>query len=61
MGSTARGRTVTPEEKQQIEQFLRVGCLALQQGKPLEESQQIGATALGLIAKLKSLEPPKAD
>jgi len=35
--------------------------VALQQGKPLEESQQIGATALGLIEKLKSLEPPKAD
>jgi len=46
------------EEKQQIEQFLRVGCAALQQGKPLEESQQIGATALTLIERLNADEPP---
>jgi len=49
---------VTPEEKQQIEQFIRVGCIALQQGKPLEESQQIGATALGLIERLNAVETP---
>lgn len=49
---------MTPEEKQQIEQFIRVGCIALQQSKPLEESQQIGATALGLIDRIRSLEPP---
>lgn len=50
---------MTEEEKQQIETFIRVGCVTLQQQKPLEESQQIGATALHLIAKLKSLEAPK--
>lgn len=46
------------EEKQQIEQFIRVGCIALQQGKPLEESQQIGATALTLIERLNAAETP---
>lgn len=49
---------LTTEEKQQIEQFIRVGCIALQQGKPLEESQQIGATALGLIERLNAAETP---
>lgn len=49
---------MTPEEKQQIEQFIRVGCIALQQGKPLEESQQIGATALNLIERLNAEETP---
>jgi len=52
---------MSDEEKQQIETFIRVGCVALQQQKPLEESQQIGATALHLIAKLKSLETANAD
>lgn len=46
---------MTTEEKQQIEQFIRVGCIALQHGKSLEESQAIGATALALIAKLMSV------
>jgi hypothetical protein len=49
---------LTTEEKQQIEQFIRVGCIALQQGKPLEESQQIGATALTLIERLNTVETP---
>ncbi len=49
---------LTIEEKQQIEQFMRVGCAALQQGKPLEESQQIGATALTLIERLNAEDPP---
>ena len=49
---------MTPEEKQQIEQFIRVGCLALQQGKSLEESQQFGATALTLIERLNAPETP---
>lgn len=49
---------LSAEEKQQIEQFVRVGCIALQQGKPLEESQQIGATALTLIEKLNAVETP---
>ena len=49
---------MTPEEKQQIEQFIRYGCAALQQGKPLEESQQIGATALTLIERLNAAETP---
>ena len=52
---------MTPEEINQIEQLLRVGCVALQHGKPLEESQQIGATALHLIARLKeSQQKPEA-
>lgn len=46
---------MTPEELQQIEQLMRVGCTALQAGKPLEESQQYGATTLALIEKLKTL------
>lgn len=49
---------LTTEEKQQIEQFIRVGCLALQNGKQLEESQQIGATALTLIKRLNTAEKP---
>ena len=49
---------LTVEEKQQIEQFIRFGCVALQQGKPLEESQQIGATALTLIERLNAAETP---
>jgi hypothetical protein len=49
---------MTPEEINQIETLVRIGTTALQQGKSLEESQQIGATALSLIAKLKA---PKAD
>lgn len=51
---------MTPEEKQQIETLVRVGCESLQRGKPLEESQQIGATALALIEKLRTIEPPPA-
>lgn len=49
---------LTAEEKQQIEQFIRFGCVALQQGKQLEESQQIGATALTLIERLNAVETP---
>jgi len=49
---------LTAEEKQQIEQFVRVGCAALQQGKPLEESQQIGAMALTLIERLNTAKTP---
>ena len=49
---------MTDEEKQQIETFIRVGCVALQRQKPLEESQQIGATALNLIERLNAEETP---
>jgi len=49
---------LTAEEKQQIEQFIRFGCIALQQGKSLEESQQLGATALTLIDRLNAAETP---
>jgi hypothetical protein len=52
---------MTTEETQQIEQFIRIGCVALQQGKPLEESQQIGATALHLIQRLKENAETKAE
>lgn len=45
---------MTPDELQQIETLIRVGAAALQQGKSLEERQQIGATALTLISKLKT-------
>jgi hypothetical protein len=48
--------SLTEEQRTQIEQFLRVGCAALQQGKPLEESQQIGQTALELITAIQSLK-----
>ena len=48
---------VTADEFNQIELLMRYGTLAAQQGKELEESQQIGATALQLIQKLKS--PPE--
>jgi hypothetical protein len=49
------------EDIKQVEQFIRIGCAAAQQGKPLEESQQIGAVALGLIEKLKSVTTPKPE
>jgi len=49
------------EEIKQVEQFVRIGCIAAQQGKPLEESQQIGAVALTLIEKLKSVVTPKPE
>ena len=54
---------MTDEQKSQIEQLIRVGCAALQQGKLLEESQQIGQTTLALIAVVQSLpvETPKAE
>lgn len=52
---------MTDEEKQQIEQFIRIGCAAAQQGKQLEESQRIGATALHLIAKLNAETKPPTE
>ena len=48
---------MTPDQINQIEQLVRIGAVALQQGKSLEESQQIGATALSLIDALKSPTP----
>lgn len=56
MKKQAAQPSLTEEQRTQIEQFLRVGCAALQQGKPLEESQQIGATALELITAIQSLK-----
>jgi hypothetical protein len=52
---------MTPEQINQIEQLVRIGAAALQQGKSLEESQQIGATALSLIDALKSPPTPETD
>jgi hypothetical protein len=53
---------MTPEQISQIEQLVRIGAVALQQGKSLEESQQIGLTALSLIDALKSPPPtPETD
>lgn len=51
---------MSEEEKQQIETLIEVGAKALQQGKSLAESQQIGATALALIERVRSLEQPAA-
>ena len=48
---------MTNEQKQQIEEFIRVGCAALQHGKQLEDTQQIGATALSLIDAVRSAGP----
>lgn len=45
---------MTDEQKQQIEEFIRVGCAALQHGKQLEDTQQIGATALSLIDAVRN-------
>jgi hypothetical protein len=50
---------MTQEELKQIETLVRVGCVALQQGKPLEESQQIGATTLQLIETLRAVVSEK--
>ncbi len=50
---------MTPEQINQIEQLIRIGAVALQQGKSLEESQQIGTTVLSLIAALKSPPTPE--
>jgi hypothetical protein len=49
------------EDLKQIETLVRVGCAALQQSKPLEESQQIGATTLQLIETLRAVVTPPAD
>ena len=51
----------TPDELSQIESLLRVGAAALSQGKPLEESQQIGKTALYLIQRLKEPQRKKTE
>jgi hypothetical protein len=60
MKKAASKPSLTADQIQQVEQLLRVGCAALQQGKPLEESQQIGATALDLIAAIQSLSTSQA-
>jgi hypothetical protein len=52
---------MTQEELKQIETLVRVGCAALQQSKPLEESQQIGATTLQLLETLRAVVTPPAD
>lgn len=52
---------MTDEEKQQIETLIEVGAKALQQGKPLAESQQIGATALALIERVRAIQQPEAS
>lgn len=57
-GLSSLENDVTDEQKKQVEELLRVGCLALQHGKPLEESQQIGATALSLIDAVRSVQIP---
>ena len=49
------------DEVSQIEAFIRVGCVAMQQGKPLEESQNFGATALHLIQRLKEISGPQPE
>lgn len=49
---------VTDEQKKQVEELMRVGCLALQHGKPLEESHQIGATVLSLIEVVRAVPVP---
>lgn len=56
-GPLSRENDVTEEQKQQIEEFIRVGCAALQHGKPLEDTQQIGATALSLINAVRTAGP----
>ena len=45
---------MTQEDLKQIETLVRVGCVAIQQNKPLEESQQIGATTLKLLETLRA-------
>jgi len=57
-GLSFLGNNVTDEQKQQIEEFIRVGCAALQHGKQLEETQQIGATALSLIDAIRGVASP---
>ena len=52
---------MTQDELKQLETLVRVGCAALQQSKPLEESQQIGATTLQLIETLRAVVVPPAD
>lgn len=49
---------MTDEQKQKIEEFIRVGCAALQHGKQLEDSQTIGATALELIEAVRGVSSP---
>lgn len=52
------GNDVTDEQKKQIEEFIRIGCVALQHGKPVEDTQQIGATALSLIDAVRAVPIP---
>jgi len=52
---------LSTEELSQIESLLRVGASALSQRKPLEESHQIGATALHLIQRLKESQTQKPE
>jgi len=52
---------MTPEEINQIEQFIRIGCIAAQHDKSVEDRQQIGATALHLIQRLKESQAPKPE
>ena len=52
---------MTNEDLRQIETLMRVGCAGLQHSKPLEESQQIGATTLQLIETLRAVVVPPAD
>ena len=51
----------TADELSQIEEFVRVGCVAMQQPASIEDRQRIGATALHLIARLKESQAPKPE
>lgn len=50
---------MTPEEKQQIEAFVRAGAATMIQGKPLEDVLNYATTGLHLIEKLRAVEAPK--
>lgn len=47
---------MTSEEKQQTEQFVRVGAAAMIQGKPLEDVLNIAQTGLLVIEKIRAVE-----
>lgn len=49
-----------PEEKQQAEEFIRIGASALMHNKPLEEVLNIVTTGLSVIEKLRAVETVKS-
>lgn len=59
MKKTASKPALTADQINQIEEFIRIGCVAAQQPASIEDRQRIGQTALDLIALIQSLNRPQ--